>query len=66
MRWNAMMSRCSDGSVWIVKDMETAGTENYVGPFATEAKAIAFARPKNSAAWREKLKAARQRAAYRE
>jgi hypothetical protein len=62
MRWIAMESKCSDGFVWIVKDMELKdGIDNYVGPFASEAKAVAFARPKNSAAWREMLGRARVR-----
>jgi hypothetical protein len=42
---------------WIVKDMENSWV--YHGPFVDEIAAQAFARAKNSAAWKELLRTAR-------
>jgi hypothetical protein len=42
---------------WIVRDTDHSWF--YHGPFADEAQARTFAKPKNSAAWKELLRTAR-------
>jgi hypothetical protein len=57
MRLIVQQTECAGKMFWIVQD---AMSWHYHGPFADEAAARAFARAKNSEAWKELLRKARE------
>ncbi len=57
MRLIVKQSEAAGKMFWIARDTDHSWF--YHGPFADEAAAHAFARPRNSAAWKELLRAKR-------
>jgi hypothetical protein len=57
MRLIVKQTECAGNMFWIVRDSDSPWF--YHGPFADEATAQAFARAKNSAAWKELLRTTR-------
>ena len=64
MRLTVRQTECAGKMFWIVKD--AMHDWEYFGPFADQAAAHAFARPKNSDAWKALLRDARAAKKVRE